>query len=252
MEKEKILEVTGLVRDYKKAASKGVRETRVLKGVGFSVEKGGFVGIMGKSGCGKTTLLRVLGLIDKQTKGTLLFKGKDTKDMSSDEQADLRRTGIGFVFQDSYLLDGLSVRENIMLPMIVGGEDTKRMLERSSSLAGQFEMDHLLSKDPHQISGGEKQRAAVCRALINDPELILADEPTGNLDSKSGELVIEALCKMNRELGKTIVMVTHDPGMASYCEKVILLKDGTLLETLYALQDKSAFYEHILKKMEVL
>ena len=190
------------------------------------------MGIMGKSGCGKTTLLKVLGMIDKQTDGVVRFMEKDTSKLYGDELADIRREQIGFVFQDFYLMDSLSVEENIMLPMILGQEKVDVMTKAARKYAEQFQISHLLKKNPYELSGGEKQRVAICRALINDPELILADEPTGNLDSKSGQIVIDALVRINQEFGKTIVMVTHDPQMASYCSRIILLKDGVILDNL--------------------
>lgn len=248
-----VLDVKGLVRNYQKTISGGEkREIKVLKGLDFTVKKGEFLGIMGKSGCGKTTLLKVLGLIDKQTDGIISFTGKDTNELYPDELADIRRTQIGFVFQDFYLMDSLSVKENIMLPMILSKEKSEVMSGRALELAEQFQIEELLDKDPYELSGGEKQRVAICRALVNNPDLILADEPTGNLDSKSGTIVIEALDRINREYGKTVVMVTHDPKMAGNCKKIILLKDGMILETLERRGEDSEFYCTILDKMSEL
>ena len=217
------------------------------------MEEGDFTGIMGKSGCGKTTLLKVLGMIDKQTDGTIRFMGQDTKGLSGDTLADIRRTKLGFIFQDYYLMDSLTVEENIMLPMILGQEDAQKMMDAAKAYAEKFQIDHLLNKNPYELSGGEKQRVAICRALINNPDLILADEPTGNLDSKSGKIVIEALRTINQEMKKTIVMVTHDPQMASNCRKIILLKDGVILETLErGEKSQEEFYQEIIGKMEEL
>lgn len=245
-----VLEVENLIRNYQKSTLKKSKEDiKVLKGLSFSVGEGDFVGIMGKSGCGKTTLLKVLGMIDKQTGGTIRFMGKDTSELFGDTLADIRRTQIGFIFQDFYLMDSLSVEENIMLPMILGKEDVKVMTEAALRYAKQFQIEHLLKKNPYELSGGEKQRVAICRALINNPDLVLADEPTGNLDSKSGAIVIDALEKINHEFGKTIVMVTHDPQMASHCKKVILLKDGVILDTLKRTDSREKFYQEIIGKM---
>lgn len=245
-----VLEVENLIRNYQKSTLKKSKEDiKVLKGLSFSVGEGDFVGIMGKSGCGKTTLLKVLGMIDKQTGGTIRFMGKDTSELFGDTLADIRRTQIGFIFQDFYLMDSLSVEENIMLPMILGKEDVKVMTEVALRYAKQFQIEHLLKKNPYELSGGEKQRVAICRALINNPDLVLADEPTGNLDSKSGAIVIDALEKINHEFGKTIVMVTHDPQMASHCKKVILLKDGVILDTLKRTDSREKFYQEIIGKM---
>ena len=245
-----VLEVENLIRNYQKSAlKKSDEDIKVLKGLNFSVEQGEFVGIMGKSGCGKTTLLKVLGMIDKQTDGVVRFMEKDTSKLYGDELADIRREQIGFVFQDFYLMDSLSVEENIMLPMILGQEKVDVMTKAARKYAEQFQISHLLKKNPYELSGGEKQRVAICRALINDPDLILADEPTGNLDSKSGQIVIDALVRINQEFGKTIVMVTHDPQMASYCSRIILLKDGVILDNLDHGDSQEEFYQEIIGRM---
>lgn len=246
----RVLEVRGLVRNYRKSAVKSpADDIKVLKGISFKVDKGEFVGIMGKSGCGKTTLLKVLGMIDKQTDGTVRFMGKDTKGLYGDQLADIRRKQIGFIFQDFYLMDSLSVEENIMLPMILGKEKPAVMKKRAKGFAVRFGIEKLLRKSPYELSGGEKQRVAVCRALINNPDLILADEPTGNLDSTSGQTVIRSLNKINQKYKKTIVMVTHDPQMASHCTRIILLKDGKILDVLRRDGEKEEFYQEILGRM---
>lgn len=246
----RVLEVRRLIRNYRKSAVKSSEEdVKVLKGISFKVDKGEFVGIMGKSGCGKTTLLKVLGMIDKQTDGTIKFMGKDTKGLYGDQLADIRRKQIGFIFQDFYLMDSLTVEENIMLPMILGKEKKGRMVKETRGHAEKFQIAHLLKKYPYELSGGEKQRTAICRALINDPDLILADEPTGNLDSKSGQIVIDALDKINGEYKKTIVMVTHDPQMASFCSRILLLKDGIILDKLVKKDGRKEFYQEILERM---
>jgi len=224
-----VLEVRDIIRNYSKKGD-GARpsedDIKVIRGLSLKVEKKDFLGIMGKSGCGKSTLLRVLGLLDRPTEGKVFFEDFDTEELWKDELADIRRRKIGFVFQDYYLMDSLTVRENMILPMILDKADSK-----------------------------EKQRAAICRALINDPELILADEPTGNLDSKSGKIVLDALKEING-WGKTIIMVTHDPQMASNCKKVILLKDGVILKTLEGKGDseeeRERYYREILGEMEQL
>ena len=149
-------------------------------------------------------------------------------------------------------MDSLSVRENIMLPKILDKKSAKECMEESQKYAEQFGITHLMNKKPYELSGGEKQRVAISRALINNPDLILADEPTGNLDSKSGDVVIHTLSHIHRELGKTIVMVTHDPKMASYCSRLILLKDGMILEDMRNGGDQEAFYQEILGKMKEL
>lgn len=245
-----VLKVENLIRNYKK--SEEHEEVKVLKGLSFTVKEGEFVGIMGKSGCGKTTLLKVLGTIDFPTDGKLFFHGQDVDKLYDDRLADLRRKEIGFIFQDFYLMNSLSVEENIILPMLLDKADISFMKEKVKQYSELFEISHLLNKYPNELSGGEKQRVAICRALANDPLLILADEPTGNLDSKSGKIVIDTLETINREMNKTIVMVTHDPKMASYCDRLILLKDGVILEELKRTGTKEDFYTDILEKMDIL
>ena len=247
---EKIIETKELVHDYKVETRRSVEinKIQVLKGIDFAVEKGEFVGVMGKSGCGKTTFLKLLGMLERPTGGTVIFKGMDTEELWKDELADIRRRQIGFVFQDFYLMDSLSVMDNIKLPMILDKADSEVMKKKVEKLTEQFGIADLLHKAPYELSGGEKQRAAICRALINDPEMVLADEPTGNLDSKSGQVVIDALCKINDELGKTVVMVTHDSRLASYCKKIILLKDGEIVDTIERKDSREDFYHQILAK----
>ncbi len=236
-----VLEAENLIRNYK--------EVKVLKGVTFKAEEGEYIAVMGRSGCGKTTLLKTLGLIDRQTEGRIRFMGKDTDDLSGDERANIRRTEIGFIFQDFYLMDSLSVEENIMLPMVLSGGQWEAMVNEAGKYAREFEIEHLLKKRPCELSGGEKQRAAICRALIHGPELILADEPTGNLDSKSGEIVTDALKRIHGTMGKTIIVVTHDPRVASGSKRIIFLKDGNILEDLERSGSEEDFYKEILERM---
>lgn len=243
----KILEVNHLVRKYRIPGEGENQEITVLKDMSFSVEEGEFVGIMGKSGSGKTTLLKVLGLIDKPTEGNLQFEGQDTETLYPDELADIRRNKIGFIFQDFYLMDSLTVEENIMLPMILGKGKSQIIKERVHELSKRFQIENVIYKHPYELSGGEKQRAAISRALMNEPDLILADEPTGNLDSRSGKIVIESLANINQSLGKTIVLVTHDPMIASYCSKIIFLKDGIISGTLERQGDQEQFHSRILE-----
>lgn len=248
----KIIEIENLIRNYKIRTDGKTKEINVLNGLNFSVEEGEFLGIMGKSGSGKTTLLKVLGLIDKPTSGVRKFNGKELGQLYSDELADIRREKIGFIFQDFYLMDSLTVEENIMLPMILSKGDSTQMREKAKELSEQFQIEKLLEKHPYELSGGERQRTAICRALINEPEIILADEPTGNLDSKSGKIVIDALTHINRDLKKTIIMVTHDPKMASYCSRILLVKDGNIRGFLERHDDQDAFYSEILEETKEL
>lgn len=171
-----VLEVENLIRNYRKSVIKESEEdVKVLKEISFQVAEGEFVGIMGKSGCGKTTLLKTLGMIDKPTDGTIKFMGEDTSELYGDKLADIRNSKIGFIFQDFYLMDSLSVEENIMLPMIISKQNINKMIAEAKKYAEQFQIEHLLKKNPYELSGGEKQRVAICRALINNPDLILAD-----------------------------------------------------------------------------
>lgn len=247
----KILQIENLVRNYVLNDQEDEREIEVLKDISFAVEEGEFIAVMGRSGCGKTTLLKVLGLIDKPTKGDVIYKNQEVEKLWGDKLAEIRRNELGFVYQDFYLLDSLSVLENIMLPMILNQEEAEKMKQAAMNWAEKMEISHLLSKAPNELSGGEKQRVAICRALINDPDLILADEPTGNLDSKSSRAVIEALRTINEAYGKTIVMVTHDPIVASHCQKVILLKDGMILDMIERDGTRERFYKTILENMEI-
>ena len=171
-----ILIINGLFRSYEKS------KDPVLRGVDLSVRDGEFLGIIGRSGCGKTTLLKILGMIDQPSSGNFFFKGKNTKGLCADELADIRRREVGFIFQDFYLMDSLTIQENIMLPMILDKVDAEVCLQNMQELAERFGIAGLIDKRPYQLSGGEKQRVSICRALINNPDLVLADEPTGNLD----------------------------------------------------------------------
>lgn len=252
--RKNVIKVEDLYREYAKISrdDEGAESIKVLKGLNFIVKEQEFVGIMGKSGCGKTTLLKTLGLIDKPTKGKLYFCGKDTKELWNDELSDIRRREIGFVFQDFYLMDSLSVSENIMLPMVLDKKNARKCMEKGKEYAEHFGLSHLMKKYPYELSGGEKQRVAISRALINDPDLILADEPTGNLDSKSGKIVIDALERINGKMKKTIIMVTHDPQVASHCKRIIFLKDGVILEDLRRKESEEEFYGQILERMKDL
>ena len=225
----KVLEVENLIRNYRRSSlKKSEEDVKVLKGLNFAVEEGEFVGIMGKSGCGKTTLLKVLGMIDKQTGGTVRFMEEDVSEIYGDRLADVRRKQIGFIFQDFYLMDSLSVEENIMLPMILGREKESVMTKAAQEYAEKFLISHLGKKNPYELSGGEKQRVAICRALINDPDLVLADEPTGALDSHTSREVLDFLQKLNDE-GNTIVLITHDNSIAQEAKRVVRVADGRII-----------------------
>ena len=222
-EKE-ILRAEGLKRTYL------VNETKieVLKGINLTINSQEFIAIMGKSGSGKTTLLKLLGMLDRPTEGKVFFKGEDSNFIRGDRLAKIRRCELGFIYQDYYLMDSLSVRENIMLPKILDHSSVEESMEESEKLADIMGVRTLMDKRTFELSGGEKQRVAICRALINHSDLILADEPTGNLDSASSETVMEYLQMINKDMKKTVVLVTHDAYVASFCNRVIFVKDGMI------------------------
>ena len=201
-EKE-ILRAEGLKRTYL------VNETKieVLKGINLTINSQEFIAIMGKSGSGKTTLLKLLGMLDRPTEGKVFFKGEDSNFIRGDRLAKIRRCELGFIYQDYYLMDSLSVRENIMLPKILDHSSVEESMEESEKLADIMGVRTLMDKRTFELSGGEKQRVAICRALINHSDLILADEPTGNLDSASSETVMEYLQMINKDMKKTVVLV---------------------------------------------
>lgn len=251
--KETILKIVNIDRNYYSRTQEGEKITYpVIRGISFEISEGEFVGIMGRSGCGKTTLLKVLGLIDKPSKGEVYFKDSDTKEIAGDYLAEVRRKEIAFVFQDYYLMEGLTVEENIMLPLILDERDAQEIRVKAEQLARQFQMTSLMKKRVNELSGGEKQRVAICRALITDPALILADEPTGNLDSSMSQNVIETLLSINQKMKKTILMVTHDPIIASYCNRVIFLKDGKIVEDVEKKTERNDFYNSIIDRMAKL
>lgn len=246
-----IIRTDKLVKNYYRNQDKKDPSAKieVLKGLDITIEDGEYVAIMGSSGGGKTTLLKILGMMEPLTEGKLYFKGQDSSLLWKDELADIRRREIGFVFQDFYLMDSLTVEENIMLPMILDKAEEENCYESARGYAEHFQINALMRKYPYELSGGERQRVAICRALVNRPDLILADEPTGNLDSQSGKIVIDALDQIHKEHKKTIIMVTHDPQVASYCSRIILLKDGLILDELKNGGNREEFYQEILGRM---
>lgn len=251
--KKIVLKVEDLKRHYTVDITEDEKQTvSVLNGLSFNVEEGEFVGIMGRSGCGKTTLLKTLGLIARPNGGNIWYRDRKVSDIYGDALAEIRRKELGFVFQDFYLMDSLSILENIMMPLIFNEDDIEESKKKAVAMAEKFQVSHLLHKKPYEVSGGEKQRAAICRTLVADPSLIFGDEPTGNLDSKSAQVVIEALEQINKELEKTIVLVTHDPIIASYCNRIIFLKDGAIMGDIRKTGTKDEFYRSVLEKMKEL
>ena len=220
------------VNDLHKSYQVGKTTYEVLKGVSLEIEKGQFVAVMGPSGSGKTTLLNCISCYIPVDQGQITLDSRPLAELGEDQLAEVRNRKLGFVFQDFLLLDGLTVRENILLPAIIGGGAGKAAEDRADRLCQVFGIRPIQDKYPAEISGGEKQRTAVARALINEPLLILADEPTGNLDSRSSRAVIDAFRQARDTLGATIFMVTHDSFAASFCDRVILLRDGTVEQVL--------------------
>lgn len=225
-----ILEVKGLQKTY--TSRLGGNKVEALKNVNFTVEKGEYVAIMGESGSGKTTLLNILAALDKPTGGTVILDGKDLSKIKESAQAAFRRDNLGFVFQDFNLLDTFSLEDNIYLPLVLAGTSYDEMRSRLEPIAKRLGIMDLLKKYPYEVSGGQKQRAAVARALITSPKLILADEPTGALDSKSTDELLTLFEKIN-DNGQTILMVTHSVKAASHASRVLFIKDGEVFHQLY-------------------
>ena len=236
------------VNDLYKSYRVGKTSFPALKGVSLTVNAGEFVAVMGPSGSGKTTLLNCISCYIPADSGNILLDGRELAGLREEELAAVRNRQLGFVFQDFLLLDGLTVMENILLPAIIGGAMSQKVQARAEQLCQVFGIGAIQNKYPAEISGGEKQRTAVARALINHPLLILADEPTGNLDSKSSRAVIRSFQQAKQMLGATIFMVTHDSFAASFCDRVILLRDGVVWRTLEKDgMERSAFQDHLLE-----
>lgn len=214
------------------AIKKNYGQQNVLRGIDLTILPGDFLCIMGRSGCGKTTLLKIIGLMHPPTSGEVAFESRWTQSLFPDELSDIRRRKIGFVFQEFNLMESISVKENILLPAILDKQDITKAEERMAPFFQLLRIEQLLDKLPQELSVGEKQRAAICRALINEPQIILADEPTGNLDSNAGAEVINIVKRINQELGITIVMITHDSKVAQAAKEVLFLKDGKIYDRL--------------------
>ncbi len=227
------------VKDLKKEFLGKEISTKVLHGISFNVQKGEFLSIMGPSGSGKSTLIHILSFLDKATSGEYIFEGKDVSKFSDDKLAQMRSLKVGFIFQSFNLLPSLTVLENVTLPLVYAGGSNKN--EKGKYLLEQFGLSHRLNFYPTTLSGGEKQRVAIARALINNPEVIFADEPTGNLDSKSGFQVMRILQELN-EKGNTIILVTHEKTTAEHAKRIINIRDGLIVS------DESNFRREIAKE----
>ena len=220
------------VCDVEKYYGNGAGAAKAVDRVSFYVEKGEFVGVMGASGSGKTTLLNMLSTIDNVTAGHIFYENVDITDLSENELSEFRKSNLGFVFQEYNLLDTLSIEENILLAMTLQGHGKQKILKRCQEMLRLLDIEDIRAKFPYQVSGGQKQRCACARALVNRPRLLLADEPTGALDSRSAQTLLETFTDMNRKLQATIFMVTHDAFSASYCGRILFLKDGRIFHEL--------------------
>jgi len=225
---------------------------RALSDINIAVEKGEFVGIMGPSGSGKTTLLNTIATIDEPTTGEVLIEGENPHTLSRKKLATFRRRQLGFVFQDFNLLHTLTVEENIILPLTLDGKPVKEMKEKVTAIADTLGITDILPKRTYEISGGQAQRAAVARAMIHDPKLVLADEPTGNLDSKSSKDVMELLTLMNKQKETTMLLVTHDAQAASYCDRVIFIRDGSLYSEIHQGDSRQVFFQKIIDTLSLM
>ncbi len=245
-----LLEVKNVKKIY--TTRFGVMKVHALNDVNFSVEEGEYVAIMGESGSGKTTLLNILASLDKPTSGQVVLKGKNLGEVKQREICAFRREHLGFVFQDFNLLDTMSLKDNIFLPLVLAGVKYEEMEKRLLPLAGKLSILELLEKYPYEVSGGQKQRAAVCRALITHPDIILADEPTGALASKASGKLLRLFGEINRE-GQTILMVTHSIQAASHAGRVLFIKDGCVFHQIYrGGQGDDAMYRMISDTLTVL
>lgn len=245
-----ILEVNGLQKIYKTRL--GGNAVEALRNVSFSVESGEFIAIMGESGSGKTTLLNLLAALDRPTAGSIMLNGMDFSQVKESQTANFRRDNLGFVFQNFNLLDTFTLEDNIYLPLVLAGKKYPEMHERLLPIAQQLEIAELLKKYPYEVSGGQKQRAAVARALITQPKIIFGDEPTGALDSRSSDELLHLFGKINRQ-GQTILMVTHSTKAASHASRVLFIKDGVVYHQLYrGANTQEQFYQSISDTLTVL
>lgn len=221
--------------------------SHALKGISFSMDEGEFVGVMGPSGSGKTTLLNVISTLDHATDGLVEIAGTNITKMRQSELADFRSKKLGFIFQDFNLLENLSIYENIALPLSLQGVSSNKIGTKVEKVTKMLRISDILSKYPSEVSGGQKQRAAAARAIVHDPAIILADEPTGALDSKNAASLLETVANLNEEQGTSILMVTHDAYSASYCKRILFIQDGELYKEIHRIQmPRHVFYKEIL------
>ena len=239
------------IKNLKKVYGEKVIST-ALNNISFRIDNGEFVGIMGPSGSGKTTLLNLISTIDKPTSGTITLRGENILKLKGDDLALFRRRELGFVFQDFNLLNTLTIGENMILPLTLDNIDLKEQENRLNKVSKILGIQNLLDKRTYEVSGGQAQRTAIGRALINNPTLVLADEPTGNLDSASARDVMEYLEKINKEEKVTTMMDTHDPLAASYCNRILFIKDGEIYNEIYKGDNRIQFYQEIIDVLSLL
>ena len=225
---------------------------RALTDIDLEVEKGEFVAIMGPSGSGKTTLLNMISTIDEPTTGEIKIAGENPHTLKKKALAEFRRRELGFIFQDFNLLHTLTVEENIVLPLTLDGVSVKEMEEKAATIAEKLGISHILKKRIFEISGGQAQRVAVSRAMVHKPKLLLADEPTGNLDSKASKDVMEMLVSINQEEEATLLLVTHDPQAASYSDRVVFIRDGRFYSEIHRGESRQAFFQKIIDTLSLL
>ena len=246
---EEVLKVSNIEKYY----GRNGNVTKAIDNISFSVEEGEFIGIMGPSGSGKTTLLNCISTIDKATSGKILVAGDDITKLNSKKIAKFRREKLGFIFQDFNLLDTLTVYENIALALSILRVKSSEIDKRVTDIAKRLNIEEILKKFPWEISGGQKQRVAAARAIVTNPKIILADEPTGALDSKSSKALLESLNDLNRDLNATILMVTHDAFTASYAKRILFIKDGKIFNELVRGNDtRKEFFARILEVIALL
>jgi putative ABC transport system ATP-binding protein len=231
---------------------KGVKSTIALNGIELKVNKGEFVGVMGPSGSGKTTFLNILSGIDKPTTGSISISNKDITSFNRDEMALFRRRNLGLIFQDFNLIEGLTIEENINLPLVLENKSNEEVKYKTKEIMELFNIVDIKNKYPLSVSGGEQQRAAACRALISEPDIIMADEPTGNLDSKASKRFMKYLQYVNTERNATILMVTHDSYAASFCNRIVFIKDGKVYTEIRRKEEQRQFFDRILNCLAVL
>ena len=244
-----VLKTDALCKTY---GGKGNVIYKALEDIQLEIAKGEFVGIMGPSGSGKTTLLNLLATIDKPTSGRIEINGTEPTRLSDKQLALFRRRELGFVFQDFNLLDTLSIKENIILPLVLEGTPPRAIEQKLQPYAELLGIAGILNKRTYEVSGGQKQRAAIARAMIHEPAILLADELTGNLDSKAAKDVMESLKELNERLHATIAMVTHDPFAASYCRRIIFIKDGRFYSEIRRGANRQTFFQQILDSLSLL